>query len=304
MSENRLPTHLAQMEKHLETRFPYFAKIIGKRVDEFGPAWKEDFEAELARFFDGQSEALAKATDGYCSFALDALKLQKHFDKERRYRPTSYADVAAAVYHSRDYMFDLYLPGILLSQFLWPHHYRQLLFFRERFIPYARKRSPATFFDVGVGTGFYSKEMLALLPGIRGTAFDISEHSLAHTKLMVERWGFLPRYELRQQDILTIPNPPQADCITSVEVLEHLEDPPAFLRGLHRMLRPGGTGYITAAVNAPNADHIYLYTSREDVAREITGAGFHIVDSEEYFGFVPKGNESVPSGAVFIVRKD
>ena len=299
----RLP-HIRVLELRLEARFPYFAKIIGKRIDDFGAGWETDLERELARFFGTDEAMLTKAVDGYGAFALDALKLQKHFDKERRYRPKRYEDVAAAVYHSEKYMFDLYLPGILLSQFLWPHHYRQLLFFRERFVPLARSMSPGLYFDVGVGTGFYSKEMLEHLPGLRGKGFDISAHSLAHTRMLLERWGLVERYECRRENILEFTDPVLADCVTSVEVLEHLEDPPEFLRGLHGMLRPGGIGYITAAINAPNADHIYLYTCRDDVAEEIRGAGFSIVDSDEYFGFVPRGDESVPSGAVFIVRKN
>ncbi len=159
------------------------------------------------------------------------------------------------------------------------------------------------FFDVGVGTGFYSKEMLANLPTVRGRGYDISAHSLAHTKKMLERWNLFDRYEIRQENILARKDDVLADCIISVEVLEHLEDPVEFLKGLHAMLRPGGIGYITAAVNAPNADHIYLYTGRDDVAREIESAGFTILDSEEFFGYVPKPGESVPSGAVFIVSK-
>ena len=204
MTDAALPPHLGTLERHLEARFPYFAKIIGKRMEDFGPGWRDDFETELARFFDADLAALTRATDGYGAFALDALKLQKVFDKERQYRPKRYEDVAAAVYHSQQYMFDLYLPGILLSQFLWPHHYRQLLFFRERFIPLAHAISPTQFFDVGVGTGFYSKEMLERLPGIRGTGFDISEHSLAHTAKMLERWNLSSRYAGRRQDILAL----------------------------------------------------------------------------------------------------
>lgn len=298
-----LPPNLAALEARLTARFPYFAKVVAKRVEDFGPAWVADFEAELAAFFAGDTTALDKATDGYGVFALDAMKLQKRFDKERQYIPKTYADVAAAVYHSPAYMYDLYLPGILLSQFLWHHHYLQLKFFRERFVPKARALGADSFYDVGVGTGFYSKELLQALPKVRGTGCDISEHSLGHTWKMLERWGLSDRYERRRGDILEADLPP-ADCIVSVEVLEHLEDPPAFLRGLHRMLRTGGIGYITAAINAPNADHIYLYRSIQDVLAEISGAGFKVLEHDEYFGYVPKPGESVPSGGVCIVTKE
>ena len=298
-----LPPNLAALESRLTARFPYFAKVVAKRVEDFGPAWVSDFEDELRVFFAGDIAALDKATDGYGVFALDAMKLQKRFDKERQYIPKTYADVAAAVYHSPTYMFDLYLPGILLSQFLWHHHYQQLTFFRERFVPRAQALGARSFYDVGVGTGFYSKEMLQALPDARGTGCDISEHSLGHTERMLQRWGLSARYQPRRGDILLTQLPP-ADCIVSVEVLEHLEDPPAFLRGLYGMLRPGGVGYITAAINAPNADHIYLYREIADVLGEIEGAGFKVLEHAEYLGYTPKPGESVPSGGVCIVTRE
>ena len=296
--------HLDAISARLEERFPYFAKIVGKRLDDFGDVWASDFEEELAMFFGADGDALKRATDGYGAFALDAMKLQKRFDKDRHYINKSYADVAKAVYHSADYMFDLYLPGILLSQYLWPHHYRQLLFFREKFIKRARDISVGLFFDVGVGTGFYSKEMLRQVPEVKGRGYDISQHSLDHTSKMLQSWKVLSRYEIRRQDILTYDENILADAVISVEVLEHLENPPEFLAGLRRMLRPGGIGYITAAINAPNADHIYLYRSGAEVASEIEAAGFSIMDRQEFFGYTPRANESVPSGGVFIVSND
>jgi SAM-dependent methyltransferase len=295
--------HLAALSARLNQRFPYFAKTVQKRLDDFGDMWADDFEEELRHFFAADEQALVKATDGYGTFALDAMKLQKRFDKDRHYVHKSYKDVAEAVYHSSSYMFDLYLPGILLSQFLWPHHYRQLKFFRDRFIPKARKMPVRLFFDVGVGTGFYSKEMLRQIPGVLGRGFDISEHSLAHTKKMLDLWQLSQNYELHCKDILQYDENTLADAIISVEVLEHLEDPVAFLKGLFRVLRRGGIGYITAAINAPNADHIYLYRNLGEVAAEIRSAGFTILDGAEFFAYEPRAQESVPSGGVFVVEK-
>jgi SAM-dependent methyltransferase len=295
--------HIKSLENRLVLRFPYFAKVVDKRLEDFGRSWLAEFELELATFFAGNLDALNSAVDGYGVFALDAMKLQKRFDKERQYIAKSYAEVAESIYHSRSYMFDLYLPGILLSQFLWHHHYQQLKFFQEKFVPLAKSIDAQLFYDVGVGTGFYSKEMLHLLPLAQGVGCDISEHSLEHTHKMLERWGCQNRYSAQRVDVLTA-NLAPADCIISVEVLEHLEDPPAFLSALYSMLKKGGVGYITAAINAPNADHIYLYRSIQDVLNEIEGAGFKVLKYEEYLGYIPKMGESVPSGGVCIVTKE
>lgn len=291
------------INSRLNKKFPYFSKIVDKRLYDFGPSWAEDFEIELEQFFGDNRGALEKAVDGYGEFALDAMKLQKRFDKDGEYIFKNYADVAKQIYHSSSYMYDLYLPGILLSQFLWRHHYQQLLYFREKFVPLALKLPVKLFYDVGVGTGFYSKEMLKRVCGSRGEGFDISEHSLAHTNIMLQKVGLNTNYTFNRINILEHSNQEQADAIISVEVLEHLEDPISFLKGLFGMLRVGGIGYITAAINAPNADHIYLYRNLIEVSSQIQGVGFEILDSSEYFGYEPRNNESVPSGGVFIVRK-
>jgi len=85
-------------------------------------------------------------------------------------------------------------------------------------------------------------------------------------------------------------------------VLEHLEDPLTFLKALRRILTPGGQAFITAALNAPNADHIYLYRSPLEVADQLVAAGFYVQQYQSAFAYAPRKNSKyIPEIAAFIV---
>lgn len=289
------------VKQYFVEKFPYFAKVFEKRFEDFGKPWAEEFENELHTFFGDDQERLEKAAHGYGKFALDGLRLQKKFDKKLEYENKTYEDCKDEVYLNKDYMFSLYLPGILLSHYLWPHHYNQKIWFKEKFLPFVQNEN--TFGDVGVGTGFYSKEMLKNLSKIQGQGHDISEHSLEHTLQMLTRWKLKERYTTHHHDIVKEPLQEKLDCIVNVEVLEHLEDPVDFLKGLRKMIKDGGYGFVTAAIDAPNADHIYLYRSLEDVSKELNEAKFEVVEEINFAAFEnPKPGETVPQNGAFIVR--
>lgn len=295
--------HINLVESYFAANFPYFAKTISKRRDDFGQEWCDGFEKELAVFFGGDEARLKNAAHGYGQFALDGLRLQKKFDKTLQYLNQSYADLKAEVYLNRDYMFSLYLPGILLSHYLWPHHYNQKSWFQKEFVSLVKKENVKTFCDVGVGTGFYSKEMLLNLPGIDGYGYDISDNSLEHAMTMIRLWGLGDRYHCDQRDILADPPGRLHDCAVNVEVLEHLEDPVGFLKGLRKMIKSGGYAFVTAAIDAPNKDHIYLYRDLDSISRELAQAGFTVIARELFPAFqASKPGETVPQNGSFIVR--
>lgn len=288
----------------LSERAPYLVGVINKQFGEFGSEWLSEFEADLATFFSGDMENLRLATQGYIKFALDGMLLQKRFDKTGQYEAKTYDEAAAEVYQNEQYMQTLYLPGIYLSHFLWRHHFIQHLYFLGQFIPKVKAHGGTTYYDVGVGTGFYLREMLRRVPGLRGHGFDLSPSSLSYTDKMVTAFGLRGRCTLKLQNILSDPPLQPASFLTSVEVLEHLEDPLAFLKGLNKLLAPGGLGMITAAVTAPNADHIYLYESVDELVAQSREAGFVVVDSREDKAYEPRRlSESVPRNAIVIVSK-
>ncbi len=288
-------------EQLLTDAAPYMAGSVEKSRS-FSPTCEAEFDETLAAIFGDDQEKLAKATKGYVRFAIDGLRLHKRFEKELCYINKSYEDVAKAVYHNEQYMDDLYLPGILLSHYLWPHHYAQLLFFHEKFVPLMQAADDPSFADVGVGTGFYSRQMLAADPRVTGTGYDISEHSLAYAEMQVKAFGFDDRWQPCKRNIVTDPPELKTMFVTSVEVLEHLEDTISFIKGLKAMLAPGGYAFITAAITAPNEDHIYLYMNADEVRKELEQGGLTVVEQAEFAAYEPKGNEPVPINGAFICQ--
>jgi 2-polyprenyl-3-methyl-5-hydroxy-6-metoxy-1,4-benzoquinol methylase len=288
----------------LSSKFPYFSSVVSRQYALFGDTWLSEFENDLDRFFGNNDSKISKAVLGYGKFALDSMKLQVLFQKSHTYIYKSYSEASLEVYQNKEYMFDLYLPGIFLSHYLWRHHYRQHVFFVNKFVPLIGDGVEKTFYDVGVGTGFYSKEILSRCPSIRGQGFDLSPFSLEYTLLLLDSHGLKDRYVDNLRDITHEDSTIQCDFIVNIEVLEHLEDPQGFLLSLANMLKIGGYGLISAAINAPNIDHIYLYRNHHEVVSQLVNAGFKIIDMSIDEAYDPRSDsELVPVNAAFIVRK-
>ena len=88
-----------------------------------------------------------------------------------------------------------------------------------------------------------------------------------------------------------------------IELLEHLEDPQELICKFYNSLKKNGKALISAALNAPNRDHIYLYREIGEVAEQIKNAGLTITRHEEFSLTKRFANRSTPSSAVFIVEK-
>ena len=281
-------------------RHRFSKDIVERSTTTFGPSWTADFEDTLQHLY-ADPTARELAVKGYASFALDSMRRQARFERERTYPAKTYAEAAAEVYFDEDHMHAQYLPGLLLSHFLWPHHYRQLQFFEMAFVATMARRPHALFAEIGIGTGLYSRRVLQRVIAARGMGFDISPSSKAFAENHLRAYGFGHRYGVELCDVITTPIG-RFDSLICVEVLEPLEDPLTFLRALRESLAPGGKAFITAAVNAANADHIYLYRSADEVLRHLDSAGF--VLEQGFIGAAYKLAQPglpVPVAAAFVV---
>lgn len=269
---------LDRLEQAFRSVSPVFRNVVAKSRAELGPQWARILDESVRRLFPGEAE-LTAAVQGYSRFAMHVLRLQMRFEKERAYVAKSYAEALAEVYSNEAYMRSEYLPGLLLSHYLWPHHYRQRLFFENVFVAEMRRAGARSFYDVGVGTGFYSRLALVGIPGLQGVGYDISPSSKSFAEWHARSFGVADRFRVELRDVVDNP-PTPTDWLVSVEVLEHLEDPAHFLRGLRAILSEGGKAFVTTALNAPNADHIYLYRNAAEVCAQLDEAGFAV---EQYF---------------------
>jgi SAM-dependent methyltransferase len=291
---------LSRVRRLLAERHRFSKDIVDRAATLFGSPWVDACEETLRRLFP-EPEGLELALKGYSAFALDALRRQKRFESELSYPPKTHREASEEVYLNAGFMMDQYLPGLLLSHFFWPHHFRQLGFFESCFVQSMRLCGATGFTEVGIGTGLYSRILLQRLPGVRGRGFDISPSAQIFTERHLRAFGLEDRYGVELRDVVSAPMPP-TDFLVCVEVLEHLEDPPSFLRALRAGLAPGGRAFITAALDAANADHIYLYRKPEEVLDHLAGAGFTLEQSWLGAAYAPPGpGLPVPLAAAFIV---
>ena len=304
MSPREVPSRplLAEVRDLFRTRHRFSADIVDRAYALFGDDWADRFEEALRHMFP-ETDSRADAIRGYAAFAMSSLRYQARFETTGEYEAGTYAEVASKVYHNEDYMQAEYLPGLFLSHYLWPHHYRQIQFFETAFLDPMQVAGVERFLEVGVGTGLYSRLALQRLPSARGRGVDISRSSQRFALRQADAFDCGARYAVDLEDVTTDTAEGSAEALICVEVLEHLEDPDAFLRALRRVLKPGGKAFITAAINAAHADHIYLYRHAGDVEAQIVEAGFAI---EQYL--VARGpgpirpGAPVPTAVAFVVQ--
>jgi SAM-dependent methyltransferase len=113
------------------------------------------------------------------------------------------------------------------------------------------------FLEVGCGTGFVLREIRRAFPAA----------TLAGTELFAEGLRYaadrVPDAELRQLDARAMTYEAAFDVAGVFDVLEHIDDDQAVLRGLHLALRPGGLLLLTVP------QHMWLWSGQDVVAAHI-----------------------------------
>ncbi len=99
--------------------------------------------------------------------------------------------------------------------------------------------------DIGCGEGFFIKKILENIKGLKAAGIDVSEKNL---KLAQKN---SPRARFVKSDACRLPFKDDSfECVTALELLEHVTRPDKVLLEIRRVLKKGGTFVCTI----PNSD--------------------------------------------------
>jgi 2-polyprenyl-3-methyl-5-hydroxy-6-metoxy-1,4-benzoquinol methylase len=267
IQNNRLDFIVNQIKSKNELH----SKKISKNLNKFDKAYYEranEFLAKYEYLLQNENKTLEYSIDCYLQMIADVNYESVQFLKTGEYTSKSFVEVNQRVYNNPEVM-EYYMHGLLLSQFLWSHHYDILLYFNK--IISSNKNSIQNYLEIGGGHGLYISEAIQVIgEKTNYDLVDISKSSISIAKKMINNeqvnyilsdvFEYFPEYKY--------------DFITMGEVLEHVEDPIALLKKLHTLLKDNGKVFITTPTNAPAIDHIFLFQNTDHIRQIISEAGF------------------------------
>jgi hypothetical protein len=255
-------------------------------------AWPEH-AAYLAKSFEPRSPAMLQATEAASGAALKLIAGQEatfaadyrwtcdrlrdeelFFHREGRYRLSTFAEANAEVYSDSAYM-GRYVNGLLLTQVLWYNHVATFEMFLNEVLGAAA--TPFDYLEVGPGHGLmvYFAAGSPLCRSLE--AWDVSAVSLRETQAALDTLGVTKPVSLVETDILQAKRPDKKfDLVVISEVLEHLETPDVALSFLRDCITDQGRIFINVPLNSPSPDHIYLFSTPDDVVALVEGAGLKV----------------------------
>ena len=255
--------------------------LHGKKITANTNAFDDEYLQRANRFLDKytalleeNNQTLDDAIASYLQMIADFNYEIIQFLKTDSYSSSSFAEVKQRVYDNPEVM-EYYMHGLVLSQFLWAHHYEMLLYFMK--VIEDNKKGIKSYLEVGGGHGLYISEAIQIIGDKPDyNLVDISASSLEMARKMIG--SKLVNYTLT--DVFDYSPEKKFDFITMGEVLEHVEDPVKLLQKLHSLVADSGKVFITTPTNAPAIDHIFLFRNADDIRAVIDAAGFKIEEEK------------------------
>ncbi len=259
--------------EQIRLRNPLHGKKIAKNFKNFDSSHEAKSNELLEKYIslvNKDGNTIDYLIDCYLNMIADFNYEGVQFQQTGEYSSKSFKEVNARVYNNPEIM-NYHMHGLLISQFLWKHHYDILLYYNELIAQNTNHINH--YLEVGGGHGLYISEAIKILD--RQTNFDlvdISSYSLDIAKGMIRN----EKVNFFLTDIFNYSTNKKYDFISMGEVLEHVEDPVNLLVKIKSLLNDSGKLFITTPTNAPAIDHIYLFKCAKEIRNVIEKAGFRI----------------------------
>src|SRR5262245_43240524 len=235
-------TLINEIFKKIEVLNPLHSKKLKKNIAYFDDKYYLEADSFLNKYADllaNQNKTIDYAIDCYLNMIGDVTVETIEFLRTDKYSSTTFQEVNKRVYDNPETM-EYYMHGLMLSQFLWKHHYQIFEYFTSTLPQY--KNQIKNYLEIGAGHGLYlSKAVEILDKKTNFSVVDISQTSIELAKNFVEE----TRVTYNLADIFEFEVSSLFDFITMGEVLEHVEDPLKLLSRLNDFLAPEGIAFIT-----------------------------------------------------------
>jgi len=120
-----------------------------------------------------------------------------------------------------------------------------------------------TILDVGCGGGLLCEPLARL--GASVTGIDAAERNIAIAKLHAEQSGLKIDYQATASEALAAQGL-QFDMVLNMEVVEHVDNVPLFIKSCADLVRPGGL-ILTATLNRTARAYVFAIVGAERVLR-------------------------------------
>ena len=252
----------------------FLVKSFGQRTPETLDA-TEEAAAAVLRLMAGEDRRFGEDYHWTC----DHLREEElFFHREGRYRLSTFAQALVEVYSDHDYM-RRYMGGLLLTQILWYNHIATIdMFFRRVLHSRGSVRLPRG------GPRSWPDDLFRRCSSSSRTleVWDVSAVSLRETRAALDRLGVTKPYRSSKRMYWGSLATAGFDLVVISEVLEHLETPSAALRLLRSAIAEDGRVFINVPINSPSPDHLYLFSTPQEVVDLIEDSDLHIERMELY----------------------
>ncbi len=221
-------------------------------------------------------QSLEYLADAYLFINQMVLEEQYYFVRHGKYRNTTFEEVNRQVYQNQEYMAK-YMTGLPIADYLWAHHLELIRYFMGKL---SELGIGENYLEIGPGFGQYLIRAVHSGQWNNYLAVDISPTSVRNCRSFLSNVGIGEKnnVSVEVQDFLHFSPQKKFDCIVCGEVMEHVEAPCKMLEKIHTLLSDGGCVFITTVMNSSTIDHIYLFSTRQEILELVQNAGFKVKD--------------------------